>query len=537
MKTIWFFALLFVFLGVILIPYAGLEADEVLFTGPLHGAPNEAFAIHLLHHAIPLMQLSYLGALKTLLYWPLFWISSVSVYAIRLPMVLAGAVTIVIFYKWAGLFDGARGAMLAAVLLATDPTFLLTDTFDWGPVAVQHLLVVSGCFLIARGRLPWGAFLFGLALWNKAIFGWTLAGLGLAAVLVLPGAVRAILADWRRWTRALLAFALGALPLLVFNVKHPNSTLGNNAHFSFENFPVKYQELKGAVDGSGLFGFLVAPDSAENRREPQSPGRRRAASWISNRLGDHYKTLMPCAILIAASIVLVWWRAPGHRAALFALICGGVTFLAMAATRNAGTGIHHTVLLWPMPQLLVGTVLGALPWRWLRLGLASLLIGANLLAINQYIADFERNGSNGSFTDATNPLAESLAPMSDKNIHFIDWGIYETVDFLLQGNLHTYPSYPLFVQAAPDPAQLREIDAMIVDPDAVFVDHDPALEEFREVGAHLEAIASSEGYETIPIRIVTDRNGRAKFRVFRLQQTPVSRPNAINFSPALPPAP
>ena len=99
-------------------------------------------------------------------------------YFVRLPMVLVGAVTILVFYKWAGIFAGPRGALLAAVLLATDPTFLLTDTFDWGPVALQHLLVVSGCFLIARGRLCWGAFLFGLALWNKAIFLWTLAGLG-----------------------------------------------------------------------------------------------------------------------------------------------------------------------------------------------------------------------------------------------------------------------------------------------------------------------------------------------------------------------
>src|SRR5436189_3435033 len=131
MKTVLIFALLFVCLGFILIPYPGLEADEVLFVGPLHGPANEAFAMHLRHHAIPLMLISYLGALKTLLYWPLIWIRTASVYAIRLPMVLAGAITIVIFYKWTGLFAGPRAALLAALLLATDPMFLLTDTFDW----------------------------------------------------------------------------------------------------------------------------------------------------------------------------------------------------------------------------------------------------------------------------------------------------------------------------------------------------------------------------------------------------------------------
>ena len=104
---------------------------------------------------------------------------------------------------------------------------------------------------------------------------------------------------------------------------------------------------------------------------------------------------MPYAILIAAShgpsVVARAWTSRGPVCP----ICGGVTFLAMAVTRNAGGGIHHTVLVWPMPQLLVGSVFGALPWRWLRVGLVAFLVGANLLVVNQYIVQFERNGSEG----------------------------------------------------------------------------------------------------------------------------------------------
>ena len=197
MKTVVVFAFLFVFLGIVLIPYAGLESDEVLFTPPLYGPINTAFAIRLFHHTVPLMVMSYIGALKTFVYWPLSWIFPVNVYFVRLPMVLVGAATVLIFYKWAAIFAGSRGALLAAALLATDPTFLLTDTFDWGPVALQHLLVVSGCLLIARGRLSWGTFLFGLALWNKAIFLWTLSGLTLAAFLACTGFSATIRGDCR----------------------------------------------------------------------------------------------------------------------------------------------------------------------------------------------------------------------------------------------------------------------------------------------------------------------------------------------------
>jgi hypothetical protein len=532
MKTVLLFALLFVFLGIVLIPYAGLQADEVLFTQPLHGMIDPTFSIRAFHHLVPLMVMSYIGALKSFIYWPLSWIFSPSVYFVRLPMVLIGAATVLVFYKWAGIFAGPRGALLAAVLLATDPTFLLTDTFDWGPVALQHLLVVSGCLLIARGRLSWGTFLFGLALWNKTIFLWTLAGLVLASLVVCHAAVRAVLADRRQCARAALAFVLGALPLLVFNVNQPNATLGGNAHLSFENFPVKYAVLSSAVDGSGLLGYLVAPESEENPKEPSSL-QGRAASWISQHSGHREKNWMFYAILLAAAMALLWWRTPGRRAALFAVVCGGVTFLAMAVTRNAGAGIHHSVLLWPMPQLLVGASFGALPWRWLRVGMVALLVGGNLLVVNQYIAQFERNGTVGSFTDAVSPLAESLAgPTGD--IYIIDWGIYESVDFLLQGKSHLRGSWPLLVQATPDPGQRREIDTMLADPHALFVSHVPSREAFHGVTEHLETIARAEGYEKEPIRIVADRNGRPVFQVFRFQHSSTVPPNTTTFDSCAP---
>ena len=531
MKTVLVFALLFVFLGFVLIPYAGLEADEVIFAQPLHGLINPTFAIRVRHHFVPLMVMSYIGALKSFIYWPLSWIFSSSVYFVRLPMVLVGAATVLVFYKWAGIFAGPPGALLAAVLLATDPTFLLTDTFDWGPVALQHLLVVSGCLLIARGRLSWGAFLFGLALWNKTIFLWTLAGLVVASLVVCHAAVRAVLADRRKCARVALGFVLGALPLLVFNVKHPNATLGDNAHLSLENFRVKYVVLSSAVDGSGLLGYLVAPESQENPKEPSSL-QGRAASWISQHSGRQEKNLMFYAVLLAAAIVLVWWRAPGRRAALFAIVCGGVTFLAMAVTRNAGMGIHHSVLLWPMPQLLVGASFAALPWRWLRVGVVALLVSSNLLVITRYIAQFERNGAVGGFTDAVSPLAESLAGSTGDTVYIIDWGIYESVDFLLQGNSHLRESYPYLIQATPDPGQRREIDAMLADPHALFVSHVASREAFHGVGEHLETIAREEGYEKEPIRIVADRNGRAIFQVFRFQLTPAGPVHATTFDPA-----
>ena len=90
MKIVLAFTILFVFLGIILIPYNGLETDEVLFAQPLYGLINPTFAIRVFHHLVPLMLMSYIGALKSFIYWPLSWIFSPSVYFVRLPMVLVG---------------------------------------------------------------------------------------------------------------------------------------------------------------------------------------------------------------------------------------------------------------------------------------------------------------------------------------------------------------------------------------------------------------------------------------------------------------
>ena len=58
-------------IGFILIPYAGIQMDEALFAGPYyHSVPRE-FRIRLFHHDIPLMVMTYIGTLKTLLFWPL----------------------------------------------------------------------------------------------------------------------------------------------------------------------------------------------------------------------------------------------------------------------------------------------------------------------------------------------------------------------------------------------------------------------------------------------------------------------------------
>ena len=154
-----------ILVGCALIPYAGLQMDETLFARPYYQPAAREFRLRVFHHDIPLMVMTYIGTLKTLVYWPLMAVfrSSFAVHpkyaawVFRLPTVLAAALTVFVFFYLAQRSAGRTTATIATVLLASDPTYLLTNTFDWGPVALEHLLLVTGCFFLlkyAQGRVP-----------------------------------------------------------------------------------------------------------------------------------------------------------------------------------------------------------------------------------------------------------------------------------------------------------------------------------------------------------------------------------------------
>ena len=329
--------------------------------------------------------------------------------------------------------------MLGAFLLASDASFILTDTFDWGPVAIEHFLLVTGCFFLvkfsqARGAgsrqiagrwsLFMGFFLFGLALWNKAIFIWALAGLFCAAVTVLWPEIRRLL---RPTTAAIActAFLAGALPLVVYNVHHPNVTVGSNAHFETNAFPAKFHMLLGTLDGSAMFGFLSGFDDQPNPKAAVSL-RGRAADWIGAHTGRPRHDAVVLALLLGLLLVPWWWK---RRTARFSLVFMCITWLAMAITRDAGMSAHHSVLLWPFPQLFLATALASLPWRKMAMIAGAALVAINLLVVNQAVADFERNGAIRNFSDAVFPLANEFTDPA-RPVITVDWGIVDVLGFL-----------------------------------------------------------------------------------------------------------
>src|ERR1039458_6881745 len=179
--------LYFLLAGLPFLSNIGVENDETIFAMAFLKPTGGAYAIRIGHSHIPLMIMSYIGTLKAWLYRPLLRMFGTGMLPLRLPMLLAGVASLWLFFLLLRRIAGERAAIIGCTLLAADATYLLTVCFDWGPVALQHLLLVAGLLLLVRfhqlkslSSLFWGFCLLGLGMWDKALAVWMLSALGVA---------------------------------------------------------------------------------------------------------------------------------------------------------------------------------------------------------------------------------------------------------------------------------------------------------------------------------------------------------------------
>jgi 4-amino-4-deoxy-L-arabinose transferase-like glycosyltransferase len=515
--------LIFVALGMLFIGYPGIQNDEAIFASPLYVSTR--YDVPIGKYDVTLMLMNYAGCLKTWIYSLIFSVFKPSALSLRVPVVLLGAVVVVLVYFLLAQTRGRRAALLGSLLLATDPVFLLTDCFDWGPVALQHLFLVLTlltAFLFSRTRnRAWLFLLFffsGLGLWDKALFSWLLVGMVVAAICIFPRELRGALSI-RNALTATFGFALGALPLIYFNVEFPLETFRSNTALSLSDFRLKEAVLSRTADGSSLFGYLVREESAKLPREPASRIER-ASLRIRRLFGEHQRDLMPAALLGALLCLPFLWRTPVRRFCLFAFITAIVAWIQMAITKGAGGAAHHAILLWPLPQLFVAAVLAQLSIHMKRYGAAAIasvavvLLGSNFLVINQYFSQLTRYGSPAIWSDATYALSRDLGEYRSHRIFVVDWGIVDPMTVLHRGQLQLLPVGSLFL---PGNVSKKDYAAVFSDKDAIWVTHTLQEEQFKGIYGRVGETARSLGFVIRPIGTINDRNERAIFQLFRVE--------------------
>jgi hypothetical protein len=529
-SCIFFFAA-----GRAFIPHLGLQNDEALFGYAIYEPRAGLFMVQFLGARLPLMLMSYLGTLKGWIYRQIFRAVRPGLSSIRVPMVLAGVGTIWLFAQLLRRISDSRAAAIGAMLLASDALFLLTLSFDWGPVALQHLLLVGGMLLVVKffqdrseRALCGGFFLFGLGLWDKALMIWLLGGMAFAAVVVFPRRIRDAFTPPRA-AAVVLAFVVGALPLIVYNAANNWETFRGNAALDFSDIRGKAHLLVSCFAGDALFGWLVAEDHETPAPRQPSNLLERASFQLSGRTGQPRHNLMIIAFF-AALLLAPLASAGERRAILFAGIAMAVAWGQMAVTRNAGGSAHHAVLLWPFPQMIIAISFAGASRRLGRYGVPVLAIALvlilvpNLLVMNQYYVQEIRNGGGINWNDSIVPLAVYIRDVSASNVFCVDWGILDSIRLLNRGRTP--------VRVGSDPISKPELSAAdreavhdwIKDPDHVFLAHTAGNEFFQGNNAKLVALAAGMGYRQEVMKVISDRFGRAFFEVYRFRRAEETEP-------------
>ncbi len=520
---LWGACAFFFLAGLAIIPLPGIQNDEALFSSPLYESAYDYGSLTLFGRKISLMLISYLGSFKTWLYWVVFKIARPSVWSVRLPMLAVGTVTVWLFWRLAERLGGTRAAVIGALLLATDAMFVLTTVLDWGPVVFQHFFLVAALVLALRfhdtgsQRALFGVFLlFGLALWDKALFLWTFGGLLLAAFVVLPRELRRAF-TWRRLLLAGSAFCLGAWPLIYWNLVSPGETVRANASFTLRELGPKAVALHSTLAGKPLFGYVVGEAWFDGPRAPKTT-LQKVSVWMSEMAGEPRSSVFPYIVLLAVALLPLVWRTRARRPALFSIIVLLVAWFQMAITVHAGASVHHVVLLWPVPHLLVALVFAELSRRFGRAAIvvvAVLACGSNVILLNQYYSQLVRFGAPSVWSDAISTLTDRLKQVRADHIFMMDWGMIDNVRMLSRGRLPIHIGMDAVGKEPPDEAERALFRHMVELPNSVFVSFTERWEQVEGTNRRMATMATQLGYRSELVELVKDHNGRPVFMITR----------------------
>lgn len=512
--------------GLAFIPHIGIEGDETLFAAGIYRPRGELFAIHIGQSHVPIMLMSYVGALKSWIYRPILDVFGAGPMSLRVPMLLAGVASLWLFFLVLRRVAGERSALIGCGLLAVDSMYLVTACFDWGPVALQHLLLAGGTYLLVRffqerraWQLFWGFLLLGLMIWDKALAVWMLSGIGIGAILTLPRQIVAAMTT-RRLAVAALGFVLGAAPLIAYNAGHQWVTFGGNFHRDTSLVAAKAVFLENTAGGAGLFGWMTSEDWKTPVPHQPADSLSRASAGISAIAGHPHHHLLLYAFALAL-LLTPWVRGTALRAIALSLIAMAVAWAQMAVTTNTGLSVHHTILLWPLPQVVIAVSFASASQRLGCAGIPALaatmtvLMLSGALVINEYYTEMVRYGGSAGWNNAIYPLSEYLKSAPATKVISLDWGIVEPLQFLSQGKLPLTWGDQAVSKPELSPGDREAVKQMISEPDSLFVAHTQAYEVFPGRSAKLVKLAGESGYRREMLKIVSDGYGRDFFEVYR----------------------
>ena len=460
--------LLYLGLSLYQIDLPGLHYDEAFEVVPivqlLTGQPVSSFRGHGLSiggQTWPFMTQDYIGALNSYAALPFIILFGPTPTALRLMSVLIGMLTLFATYLLVSyLSRDRRGGLIAALLLAVDPTFIFWNRQGIFVTSMTATIGVFATYCWVRrwheGGYRWavaGSFLFGLGLYAKFLFLWLIAALGMLFLIYLFYYTLFLKQAWldlilvpqtslptflkREVPLSVFAFMIGAFPLIIYNLQTNGTYLAITQNASTSYYGVDNMAF---IDNLGqrLYQYQVLLSGSH--------------MWY---LGDIISNPLP-PILFGLMLILVlfgaiWGLRHGSMTrsavltALFPFAVIGLVIGASIGTVSALWVTHFAIL---MPWGTTAMVLGG--WfsyqyyaRWLSdftrqavlsLGLTMLIL-TNLISTISYHRALTESGGLSTHSDAIYDLSNWLFERGRPPVAAMDWGLAAPIFYLTNGQV------------------------------------------------------------------------------------------------------
>ncbi|MBW2666164.1 MAG: glycosyltransferase family 39 protein [Deltaproteobacteria bacterium] len=417
----------------------GTYYDEVIQAEPAvqflaeDGRPSGipgARTIRLFGGWFPITVQPYMGALKSQLLIPVFAVFGASVPTLRLATLGIALIGLLFAMLWARETLGIPIAIASGLLLATDPSFLLTARHDWGSFALGFCCRCGGLYFLTvgwrRGSIapPFvGGLLFGLGVYNKIDFGVFMAAAAVALALAFPQIVRESLRTWRRQALPVgLGVALGAAPM-ISGATAALSATGNffrRQSVGPADWAEKLHTFAATLDGSYFHELMLSGGSFERMAQVPDP----ASS--------------PFLVVFALSLVylgVVLWRdrRAGELDPAQAFVWSATLLIAIGIFLTPRTvRIHHALNIYPFPHYVVALALARIHSRRdagsgavrraASVAVLALLVAGNLLVTALTLEHMRSTGGKGRWSDSLDAFAQELSSRPGTVAVSLDWG-------------------------------------------------------------------------------------------------------------------
>jgi Dolichyl-phosphate-mannose-protein mannosyltransferase len=493
----------------------GLYYDEAVFagmakdflTGQIHGQHMPGHVVtSIFGRPFPVFIQLYLGALKSWMLMPGLGLFGYSVVVLRATNLLWGLVALLFFmlgtWRWLGL----RVALFGGSLLALDPTYFFLCLWDWGS-AVPSFVCRCLCFYLAavwwrrrqaRYALLTG-FFAGLGFFNKIDFAVLMVGVAIAGLVCFA---RQLLGTRRTLMSAgalsAAGFLLGAGPMLWNIPIFLGRGFSGINRSALGEFHEKFFTMHALYDGSYFYRMMSAGSVFDG--------------MFSERL--NFQPILGAAV-VAAGIALVAKSLRNRsdtantRVGLFLLLAAVLVTLGVILLPGA-VRIHHAVLVYPLPQLIIALAAHVSletfsRTRWHRTMRATIWIALLGLFVNQLWAiqrtrDLVREtGGRGHWSESFDAFCRENKNRTDLTISSLDWGFNEQLIFLTNGPKLEEPFWEF----------AENVPSLSTDPHNLYLVHAPEY-NFFVYGLHYLEAAQKIG-TAVEVRPYSDRQNRIVF--------------------------